>query len=131
MHKEDLHGTLGALAECYDPDAEELLPQLVYARVVKINVGMHITGPEYIARGGAKSRVPHYPQSWICATTAEELRRLAQLVRTPPDMTGFNHEDDDYPPVEVVLNTRTMSMADPLGNQSQGGESSQGQAVSE
>lgn len=98
------HSNRAHYAECYDRDGKELLHQLVNARVVKINVGMHITGTEYRARGGPKSRVNRYPQSWICASTAEELQLLVQMIPTRQGAPGFDTEPDDYdcPPVEPL-----------------------------
>jgi hypothetical protein len=72
-------------ANLYGRDEKALLEPLVYARVTRINMGVQLVGFELQGRGGAKSRVERYQQSWLCAAKAEELEALVKLIKEPSE----------------------------------------------
>ncbi|WP_367846990.1 hypothetical protein [Rhodoferax sp. WC2427] len=91
----DHFGPDALCASLYDKESKEVLPELVNAKVAKINVGMHLTGYEQHGRG-RKGRIDRHPQSWLCALTPADLTLLVQMI--PPRRSGgsgFDPEDDD------------------------------------
>jgi len=88
-------GARALLANLVDGNGHDLLQPLVHARVVKINLGIHLTGLEMHARGGAKSRVERWSQSWLCANTAEDLSRLVNFIPAQVGPFGELIDEDD------------------------------------
>lgn len=83
------HGDISVTcANLYGRDEKVLLEPLVYARVTRINMGVQLVGFELQGRGGAKSRVERYQQSWLCAAKVDELKALVELIKDPGDPEG-------------------------------------------
>ena len=84
-------------ANLYGRDEKALLEPLVYARVTRINMGVQLVGFELQGRGGAKSRVERYQQSWLCAAKVDELEAVVKLIKEPGDPEGLldAHEHPD------------------------------------
>ena len=84
-------------ANLYGRDEKALLEPLVYARVTRINMGVQLVGFELQGRGGAKSRVTRYQQSWLCAAKVDELEALVKLIKEPGDPEDMldAHENPD------------------------------------
>lgn len=88
------------IASLYDREAKDVIQQLVHARVLKINVGMHIAGTEFHGRANWKARVIPYPQSWLCALTEADLETLIKLI---PEHNPTDPFDGESPPSYRVL----------------------------
>jgi hypothetical protein len=83
------------IASLYDREAKDVIQQLVHARVLKINVGMHIAGMEFHGRAGSKARVTPHPQSWVCALIEADLETLIKLI---PEHDPNDPFDGESPP---------------------------------
>lgn len=69
---------------------EELLPQMVGARVLRVREAMLIAGMEQISRG--RKSVERYRQTWVCAPHAIAPGRWPAV---PGGCAGFDPAEDD------------------------------------
>lgn len=94
MERFDKHAKI---ADLLGADGTSTLRTLVNAQVAKIDMGIHVTGTEGVPRGGYKSKIDQYRQSWLGAATIEELSRLINLIPAPIDADGNVVDEDDLP----------------------------------
>lgn len=92
------HGWRGRpvnIARLYKPGTQQdLVPQLVGARVVGVRRSMLISGEEEIAVG--RKGADRFAQTWLCSPTPIDPRRWANFGKASPrSATGFDAGDDD------------------------------------
>lgn len=72
---------------------EELLPQMVGARVLRVREAMLIAGMEQIPRG--RKSVERYRQTWVCSPNIIAPDRWPGVPARPGHYTGFDPAEDD------------------------------------
>lgn len=78
---------------------KDLIPPLYYARLVRMDGVMHLSGHERIGRNNTKSNTRPAAQSWLCAMSPSDALPLLRKVRVS-SATGFTDDDDeDYDPM--------------------------------